>query len=172
MSRLPKEPPGREITPEAIYLRRREFLKNAALLTGTSAAIGTSLLWLTRGAPPKKPVNATLPPPSPTGTPHGSGPLKVAVRGRYTVNEPRNSFAEITSYNNFYEFGTDKEDPAANAGTLRTRPWTVAVEGEVRKPQRIDIETLLRWFPLEERVYRMRCVEAWSMVIPWLGFPL
>jgi sulfoxide reductase catalytic subunit YedY len=78
----------------------------------------------------------------------------------------------VTTYNNFYELGTDKSDPAENAGSLRLRPWTIEVTGEVAKPQTLDIEALLTWFPLEERVYRMRCVEAWSMVIPWLGFPL
>ncbi|HUE75752.1 MAG TPA: protein-methionine-sulfoxide reductase catalytic subunit MsrP, partial [Chloroflexota bacterium] len=77
-----------------------------------------------------------------------------------------------TTYNNFYEFGLGKSDPARNAHTLRVRPWTINVEGDVANPQVIDIDTLLEWFPLEERVYRMRCVEAWSMVIPWLGFPL
>ena len=78
----------------------------------------------------------------------------------------------MTSYNNFYEFGTDKSDPADNAGTLKTRPWTVACEGEIKKPETIDIDKLIKLFPLEERVYRFRCVEAWSMVIPWVGFPL
>ena len=78
----------------------------------------------------------------------------------------------VTTYNNYYEFGTDKGDPARNAHTLRTRPWTLRVEGEVTRPQTLDIETVLSWFTPEERVYRMRCVEAWSMVIPWLGFPL
>jgi sulfoxide reductase catalytic subunit YedY len=88
------------------------------------------------------------------------------------VDEEPTTYEGITTYNNFYEFGTDKGDPAANAGTLRPRPWTVRVEGEVAKPQTLGIETLLKWFPLEERVYRMRCVEAWSMVIPWVGIPL
>jgi sulfoxide reductase catalytic subunit YedY len=78
----------------------------------------------------------------------------------------------VTTYNNFYELGTGKEDPAERAGALRTRPWTVAVEGEVRRPGLLGIEDLLRMFPLEERVYRFRCVEAWSMVVPWVGFPL
>src|SRR5262249_40663263 len=76
------------------------------------------------------------------------------------------------NYNNFYEFGLGKSDPAERAGTLRTRPWTVRIEGEVAQPQTLDLDVLLKWFPLEERVYRMRCVETWSMVIPWLGFPL
>ena len=91
---------------------------------------------------------------------------------RYTVNEPLTPFESVTTYNNFYEFGFDKGDPAENAGSLRTRPWTVTIDGEVKRPQVIDIDQLIKSFPLEERVYRMRCVEAWSMVIPWLGFPL
>jgi sulfoxide reductase catalytic subunit YedY len=86
--------------------------------------------------------------------------------------EQPNQWEQITGYNNFYELGVEKEDPVRNAGSLRTRPWTVSVEGEVKKPQVLDIEALLRMFPLEERIYRMRCVEAWSMVIPWVGFPL
>jgi sulfoxide reductase catalytic subunit YedY len=98
--------------------------------------------------------------------------LAVARRDAFTVDEPRTRYDDVTSYNNFYEFGTGKGDPAENAHTLRPRPWTVAVTGEVEKPQTIDIDALLGWFPLEERVYRMRCVEAWSMVIPWIGFPL
>jgi len=80
--------------------------------------------------------------------------------------------ARITTYNNYYEFGTDKGDPAANAGAFRTRPWKVSFEGEIEHPQTVAIDDLISWFPLEERVYRMRCVEAWSMVIPWVGFPL
>ena len=101
----------------------------------------------------------------------GTG-LNVAAKSQLSTDEPRTSLSDATTYNNFYEFGTDKSDPARNAGTLRPRPWTVAIEGEVARPAVVDIDTLLSWFPLEERVYRMRCVEAWSMVIPWLGFPL
>lgn len=86
-------------------------------------------------------------------------------------NDKANSLKEITGYNNFYEFGTDKADPAANAGSLKTRPWNVLVDGEVAKPRSFGIEQLLK-FPLEERIYRLRCVEGWSMVIPWVGFPL
>ena len=81
-------------------------------------------------------------------------------------------YADATSYNNFYEFGTDKSDPARHAGTLKTRPWTVVVEGEVRKPGTWDIETLLKLGAMEERIYRLRCVEGWSMVIPWVGYSL
>ncbi|WP_043635167.1 protein-methionine-sulfoxide reductase catalytic subunit MsrP [Chromobacterium haemolyticum] len=86
-------------------------------------------------------------------------------------NDKANSLKEITGYNNFYEFGTDKADPAANASSLKTRPWNVLVDGEVAKPRSFGIEQLLK-FPLEERIYRLRCVEGWSMVIPWVGFPL
>ncbi len=82
------------------------------------------------------------------------------------------SYEAITTYNNFYEFGTDKRDPSRNAHTLQTRPWTVKVDGEVHKPAVFDIEDLLTKYPAQERVYRLRCVEAWSMVIPWMGFPL
>ena len=78
----------------------------------------------------------------------------------------------MTTYNNFYELGLAKSDPSQHAGSLKPRPWKIAVEGEVKKPVALDIDTMLGWFKLEERVYRMRCVEAWSMVIPWLGFPL
>ena len=81
-------------------------------------------------------------------------------------------YEDVTGYNNYYEFGTAKTDPAANAGSFKTRPWSVSFEGEIAKRQTVGIDELLKWFPLEERVYRMRCVEAWSMVIPWLGFPL
>lgn len=81
-------------------------------------------------------------------------------------------YDKVTQYNNFYEFGTGKEDPAANSGSLKTRPWTIAVEGEVHKPTTFDIDQILKMAPLEERIYRLRCVEAWSMVVPWVGFPL
>jgi sulfoxide reductase catalytic subunit YedY len=137
------------VTPEALHVRRREFL-----ILGASGA-GALLL----------PGTATA------GGPTGDT-LAVTRSVEKAGGEPRNGWEQITTYNNFYEFGTDKADPAANAHTLRPRPWTVVVEGEVKKPQRIGIDDLLGWFPLEERVYRMRCVEAWSMVIPWVGFPL
>jgi sulfoxide reductase catalytic subunit YedY len=81
-------------------------------------------------------------------------------------------FKDATHYNNFYEFGTDKGDPAANAGSLKTEPWTVVVDGEVGKPGRYALEDFMKPYQLEERIYRLRCVEAWSMVIPWIGFPL
>ena len=107
------------------------------------------------------------------GRERAAGPAGRQARTvRHEPEETRTPYKDITTYNNFYEFGTDKADPAANAHRLKTRPWTVAFEGEIAKPQVLDIDTLLKRFPLEERVYRLRCVEAWSMVIPWVGFPL
>jgi sulfoxide reductase catalytic subunit YedY len=155
------EPPSREVTPEPLYLRRREFLRNAGLGVLTAAATGVGLVKLTSGGPGLGRKGKPAPEPE---------PLKVL--GRYSTDETPTRYDDITHYNNFYEFGTDKTDPATSSGTLKTRPWTVAVDGLVKKPLTVDIDQLLKWFPLEERVYRMRCVEAWSMVIPWLGFPL
>jgi sulfoxide reductase catalytic subunit YedY len=137
------------VTLEPLWLRRREFLA-----AGAGAAAG---LLLPGAALAEGPAGAAL---------------QVARSLEKAGGEARNTWEQITTYNNFYELGTDKEDPARNAGSLRARPWTIAVEGEVKRPQRIGIDDLLKWFPLEERIYRMRCVEAWSMVIPWVGFPL
>jgi sulfoxide reductase catalytic subunit YedY len=174
MGNLPKEPPGSEITPEGLYQRRREFLKNAAYFTGTAAAIAGGLVLLAgRGRIGRVPELAPLPA---LPVPSGSGGEAAAPSPASPMLDPAKDsltpYEDITTYNNFYEFGLGKADPAKNAQSFRARPWTVTVEGEIKKPQVIDIETLLRWFPLQEHVYRMRCVEAWSMVIPWLGFPL
>jgi sulfoxide reductase catalytic subunit YedY len=165
------EPPSSEITPEGLYLRRREFIKNGALAAGTALAVGSGLLWLVGQAPPPDapPEQAAASEQPPLVQAAEAPPTS---KGKYDTDEPLTSQQSVTTYNNYYEFGLDKDDPAQNAHTLVTRPWTIAVEGEVAKPQTIDIDTLLGWFPLEERIYRMRCVEAWSMVIPWLGFPL
>src|SRR5439155_20794378 len=94
------------------------------------------------------------------------------MAGAFDTEEPQSSYRDATTYNNFYEFGTGKDDPARNAHTLQPRPWTVAIEGEVSKPQSYDVDTLIGLFPLQQRVYPMRCVEGWSMVIPWVGFRL
>jgi len=139
-----------DATPEDVYLRRRDFLK-----LGAAGAIGAAL-------------------PALAGASDEPAGEKVAVARKADLagGEPPTPWRAVTTYNNFYELGTEKSDPAANAYSLRTRPWTVAIEGEVKKPQVVDVDQLLGWFPLEERVHRMRCVEAWSMVIPWVGFPL
>jgi sulfoxide reductase catalytic subunit YedY len=163
------EPPSSEITPERLYVRRREFIKSGAKIAGTAALVGGGLLWLVGGAPPPDaPPQAALPDTAP-GTAPDAPPVP---SGPYDTDEPQTSYQSVTTYNNFYEFGLDKGDPAKNAHTLMPRPWSISIEGEVANPQTIDIDTLLGWFTLEDRIYRMRCVEAWSMVIPWLGFPL
>lgn len=100
------------------------------------------------------------------------GALPLSGLALAAADDKPTPFNDVTTYNNFYEFGTAKEDPARYAGTLKTRPWSVAVEGAVARPGRYDIEDILKWHPHEERIYRLRCVEGWSMVIPWLGFPL
>ena len=153
MARRRAEPRAGEITPEALYLRRREFLR-----LGAAGAIGTAvgLPGRARGAGDE-----------PTGE-----VLAVASRVDRAGGEKPTPWRSVTTYNNFYELSTDKEEPARRAGTLRTRPWTVAVEGEVKRPRLLAIEDILKMAPLEERTCRHRCVEAWSMVVPWVGFPL
>jgi len=164
MSSPPKEPPGSEITPQQLYVNRREFIKNGALSVATAGAVGSGLLWLVEKGPPPDPLEEP---------PAGESPLLAVVANTsYDTDESQTSRRDATTYNNFYEYGLEKGDPARNAHQLRPRPWTISVEGEVARPQTIDIDTLLTWFPIEQRVYRMRCVEAWSMVIPWQGFPL
>ena len=139
-----------EITPLSLYLRRREFIA-----LGAGSAVGASLLRRdVLAAPAELPALAGVKP------------------GPFGTDEKRTPYEDVTSYNNYYEFGTDKGDPAAKASAFRTRPWKVTFEGEIEHPQTVAIDELMTWFPLEERVYRMRCVEAWSMVIPWVGFPL
>ena len=139
-----------EITPYGVYLRRREFVKAglAALAGGAGFFAGV-----------------------PAGAQRAPAKLAGVRKGNFSTMEQLNSYKEITSYNNYYEFGTEKSDPADYATKLRTRPWTVIVEGEVKRPKSFGIEELLK-FSLEERIYRMRCVEGWSMVIPWVGFEL
>ncbi len=167
MRTLPTEPSSSEITPEPLYLRRREIIKNAALTVGTAAVFGSGLVWLV----------GQRPPPDAPDQPPLAETIAVAEEpatspSQYDTDEPMTAYQAVTTYNNFYEYGIEKDDPARNAHTLQTRPWTISVEGEVANPQVVDIDTLLKWFTPEQRIYRMRCVEAWSMVIPWLGFPL
>ena len=146
-----------EITPRAAYEGRRQWLKQLA-----AGALGTGLAsWAGRQA-----LAAEA---APRGAALAAG--KSAVAGALTMDKPTPR-ADATSYNNFYEFGTDKADPAKNAHTLKTRPWAVVVEGEVKKPRSFGIDDLLKLSPMEERVYRLRCVEGWSMVIPWVGYSL
>lgn len=131
-----------DVTPHSLYLRRREFLALGA------AGVGLGLAG-TAGAVPLK------------GRPSA-----------YSTTETKTPKEDVTGYNNFYEFGLDKEDPARNAGSLKTSPWTVKIDGECARPGTVDLAGFLRGNTLQDRVYRLRCVEGWSMVIPWLGVPL
>jgi sulfoxide reductase catalytic subunit YedY len=167
MSRLANEPPNAEITPEALTHRRREFLKNSALFVGTAAVVGTGLSRLTGASPRAAPAPAAEPLGPSAGAATPSGQVSP-----FSTDEPKTSFGDITAYNNYYELGLSKSAPALYGHLIRPRPWTIAITGEVHQPMTLDLDTLLGWFSPEERVYRMRCVEAWSMVIPWLGFPL
>jgi sulfoxide reductase catalytic subunit YedY len=151
------DPPEREVTPEALFLRRREFLRAGAALSLAAA-----------GCLPGDEGEASPEP----AKPEPLANVKPAPAGPFRAADAPTPWESATRYNNFYEFGTDKEDPAENAGSLRTKPWSVALEGEVAKPGLVPLETLLAPHPLEERIYRLRCVEAWSMVIPWVGIPL
>ena len=145
--RYPPEIKASEITDHQLYLNRRAFMLGIAAMALTPS--------LSMGAA-------------------GSvgDPLKATRNKSFTVEDPPTPLKDVTTYNNFYEFGPNKGDPSRLAHTLRPRPWTVQVDGHVGRPRRFDVDELLRLAPLEERVYRLRCVEGWSMVIPWVGYPL
>jgi sulfoxide reductase catalytic subunit YedY len=141
-----------DITPRALFDTRRDFIRAAGL--GAGAALLGSLPEIA-GAQGKRGEKF--------------GPL---AKSPFSTDEKLNDYEDITSYCNFYEFGTDKSDPSKNAHRMATRPWTVSIEGLVQKPKTLGIEEVLKLAPLEERIYRLRCVEAWSMVVPWVGIPL
>ena len=150
---LIKRPPdikSSEITDKSLYLRRREFLRDTALAGLAVAGLGAA------GR-----ANA--------GTGQKLANLK---KSPFSVTEEPTPFEDVTTYNNFYEFGTNKDDPAANSGKFKPQPWSVQVGGECAKPGTFALEDFIKPHALEERIYRMRCVEAWSMVIPWVGIPL
>jgi len=132
-----------EVTPKDAYLNRRRFLAGMALLGGGFAAS-------TRAA-----------------TPFGA-----IVKSPFSTDEKPTPYADVTSYNNYYEFGTSKEQPARYAKTLKTSPWTVSIEGAVAKPRKLDLDAVMKMAPMEERIYMHRCVEGWSIVVPWIGFSL
>ncbi|WP_313602348.1 protein-methionine-sulfoxide reductase catalytic subunit MsrP [Comamonas jiangduensis] len=146
-------PHSSEITPEAAYLQRREFLQWSA---GSGIALASGAAWAENSAfAGLKPVSA----------------VESTVSGA-RVADKLTPFADASSYNNFYEFGLGKEDPVRNAQAMPVRPWTVRVEGLVNKPQTLDLDALQKLSAQEERIYRLRCVEGWSMVIPWIGYSL
>jgi methionine sulfoxide reductase catalytic subunit len=142
-----------DITPKGVYLNRRKFLAEAAV-AGSALIAGRSLWNLI----------------SPSQSVSANTKLNVAVKSTFSTTEKQNSYNEVSNYNNFYEFGSDKTDPAKNSGNFRTTPWSVSVEGEVEKPRTFSMDEILKLAPLEERIYRHRCVERWSIVVPWIGF--
>jgi len=150
-------PVSSDITPQGVYRQRRQLM---GLLAGGLAG-ATLATWAARDARAQMPAAGTT----------ALGARKSALSGATTL-EKQTDYKDATGYNNFYEFGMDKGDPARNAHTLRTAPWTVAIEGLVKKPGNYALEDLLRLSAQEERIYRMRCVEGWSMVIPWVGYSL
>ena len=155
---ITKPPLTSEITPREVFEQRRLLLRHLA--TGVAGAGLAS--WAARDA------LAEVRAPGKLAKLAGA---KSTLAGAFAMDKPT-SYQDLTSYNNFYEFGTDKADPARLAGSLKPRPWTVAVEGEVTRPGRFDLDSLLKLSPLEERIYRLRCVEGWSMVVPWVGYSL
>ncbi|HYE85918.1 MAG TPA: protein-methionine-sulfoxide reductase catalytic subunit MsrP, partial [Vicinamibacterales bacterium] len=146
-----------DVTPKELFLERREFLTAAGV---TAAAVGAHGLGLLGD---DSSVSAQNP---------NAQKLTNLKKSPFSTDEKLNSYKDITTYNNFYEFGLDKADPGKYAHTLRPRPWSVVVEGQCAKPGTYNIEDIMKWAPLEERIYRLRCVEAWSMVVPWVGYPM
>jgi len=150
-----------DVTPEQVFFQRRKVLKalgiTAASLSLPLSARADLLSWFHGDKPGKAPAGKALNYEQPPA---------------WHADLPLTPFDKVTGYNNFYEFGLDKADPAANAGGLKTEGWQVRIDGEVAKPLTLDIDDIIKRFALEERIYRMRCVEAWSMVVPWIGFEL
>src|SRR6266699_1818780 len=141
-----------DITPKDVYFNRRNFLRGLGI-AGAAAVVGKRF--------------ASILSPSTTAF---AGTKLTTIKSNYRVDEKISSENDVTHYNNFYEFGSDKGDPAKNAQNFRTSPWTVSVEGEVKTPRKFSMEEILKVAPLEERIYRHRCVERWSIVVPWIGF--
>jgi sulfoxide reductase catalytic subunit YedY len=162
----PDHVPSSEITSERHYLERRRFMQ---IIGGAAVGLGASTLFPACSSDPEAAdfAAASGPPVPPPQTPLSNYKPKVVA-----TDEPLNSFQDITGYNNFYEFGMGKNDPQRNAGRMKTSPWKVKIDGHCAKPADYNLEDLIRPHQLEERIYRLRCVEAWSMVIPWIGIPL
>src|SRR5437660_12011618 len=152
----PGDIPSSEITSKSNYFNRRKFITGAA---ATGAAVAAGLYLRNHDGH----IEATV---------EAANKLTGVVKSQYSTTEKPNTLKDITSYNNYYEFGTDKYSPSGLSANFHTRPWTVSIEGLVKKPKKLDIDTILKLSPLEERIYRHRCVEGWSMVVPWVGFPL
>jgi sulfoxide reductase catalytic subunit YedY len=192
----PADIPSSDITDEKVYKERRRFILMAG--TAVAASIGAIACNTQQATPPPvasaPPQPAVPPPATPEAAPAAPPPppaatttpaeeaaaaeqpfdtrLANARKSKFSTNEPKNTFQQISTYNNYYEFGVDKEAPAIYAKTLQPSPWSVIVEGECNKKGTLNFEDVVKGQVFEERIYRHRCVEAWSMVIPWIGFPL
>jgi sulfoxide reductase catalytic subunit YedY len=150
----PSDIPYSEVTPKRLYLNRRKFLAGAAAAGAVAAGAGVVDLL------------------SPARVAMATTRLNNLGKSPFSTSEPQTPYKDVTHYNNFYEFGTGKGDPAEYAQNFRTSPWTVEVSGEVEKPRSYGLDEIMKLAPLEERIYRHRCVEAWSIVVPWIGFSL
>ena len=144
-----------EITPKSVYLTRRAFIAGASVAVAALAG--------------ERVVSQLI---SPSGKAHAGTKLNGVIKGPFSTSEQQTPYNDVTHYNNFYEFGTGKNEPAEKAKNFSTSPWTVSVEGNVNQRRKFDLDSLMKLAPLEERIYRHRCVEAWSIVVPWIGFPL
>jgi sulfoxide reductase catalytic subunit YedY len=142
-----------DVTPKATYLNRRKFLAEAAV-AGGALMVGRTLWNLV----------------SPSQSVSANTKLTIASKSPFSTSEKQSTFKQVTTYNNYYEFGSDKEDPSKNAVNFVTSPWSVSVEGECAKPRKFTMDEILKLAPLEERIYRHRCVERWSIVVPWIGY--
>jgi len=143
------------VTPKGVYTNRRKFLRDMGMAGAAAAIAGEKILSIA----------------SPNLTAYATTKLNF-VKGKFNTDEKITPINDVTHYNNFYEFGTDKSDPAKNSQNFRTTPWTVSVEGEVKTPRKFSMDEILKVAPLEERIYRHRCVERWSIVVPWIGYSL
>jgi sulfoxide reductase catalytic subunit YedY len=150
--------PSSEITPKATYLNRRNFLAGAAI-TGAAAATAVAFRDLADLVDPLLTVSA-------------NAKIDGLQKSSFSTTEKKTPYKDVTNYNNFYEFSTDKYQPADLAKNFKTRPWTVTIDGEVKKKQVLDVDTIIKMAAPEERIYRHRCVEGWSIVVPWVGFSL
>ena len=144
-----------DVTPKGVYTNRRKFLRDMGIAGAAAAIAGERLLSIA----------------SPNLTAYATTNLNF-VKGKFNTDEKITPINDVTHYNNFYEFGTDKSDPAKNSQNFKTTPWTVSVEGEVKTPRTFSMDEILKLAPLEERIYRHRCVERWSIVVPWIGYSL
>src|SRR5499425_2059407 len=142
-----------DVTPKEVYTNRRKFLRDMGIAGAAAAIAGEKILSIA----------------SPNLTAYATSKLNF-TKGKFSTDEKVTPINDVTHYNNFYEFGTDKGDPAKNSQNFKTTPWTVSVEGEVKTPRKFTMDEILKIAPLEERIYRHRCVEAWSIVVPWIGF--